>query len=72
MARIIYSQQALIDLERLVDFLFDIAPSIAVRTLDLIQELIMLLEHHPLIGRPNKEELREIVISRGNTGYIGL
>jgi plasmid stabilization system protein ParE len=68
MARIIYSQQALNDLERLVDFLFDIEPN----TLDLIQEAILLLEHHPLIGRPIKEELRELVISRGNTGYIGL
>lgn len=50
MARIIYSQQALNDLERLVDFLFDYDPNIALTTLDLIQEAISLLEHHPLIG----------------------
>ena len=72
MARIIYSQQALNDLERLVDFLFDYDPNIALTTLDLIQEAISLLAHHPLVGRPIKEELRELVISRGNTGYIGL
>ncbi|MFA9275969.1 MAG: type II toxin-antitoxin system RelE/ParE family toxin [Candidatus Aquirickettsiella gammari] len=72
MARIIYSQQALNDLERLVDFLFDYDPNIALTTLDLIQEAILLLEHHPLIGRPIKENLRELVISRCNTGYIGL
>ena len=72
MARIIYSQQTLIDLERLVDFLFDYDPNISLRTVDLIQEAILLLEHHPLIGRPLKGELRELVISRGSTGYIGL
>ena len=72
MARIIYSQRALDDLERLVDFLFNDDPNIALQTVDLIQEAISLLEHHPLIGRPIKNELRELVISRGNTGYVGL
>ncbi|MBR7800225.1 type II toxin-antitoxin system RelE/ParE family toxin [Undibacterium fentianense] len=72
MARIIYSQRALDDLERLVDFLFDDDPNVALQTVDLIQEAISLLEHHPLIGRPVKNELRELVISRGNTGYVGL
>lgn len=72
MARIIYSKRALDDLERLVDFLLDHDPNIALKTVDLIEEAILLLTQHPLIGRPIKDELRELVISRGNTGYIGL
>lgn len=72
MARIIYSQRALDDLERLVDFLFDDDHNISLQTVDLIEEAISLLEHHLLIGRPIKNDLRELVISHGNTGYVGL
>ena len=32
-----------------------------------------MLARHPLIGRPTEEEpLRELVISRGRTGYVAL
>ena len=72
MARIIYSKRALDDLERLVDFLLGHDPNIVLKTVDLIEEAILLLAQHPLIGRPIKNELRELAISRGNTGYIAL
>ena len=72
MARLIYSQQALSDLDRLTDFLLESNHEVAVETIGLIIEATQLLENHPLIGRPTEEDLRELVISRGSTGYVAL
>ncbi|MGB6007609.1 type II toxin-antitoxin system RelE/ParE family toxin [Castellaniella sp.] len=72
MATLSYADQALQDLERLTDFLLDTAPSAAHDTVDLIIEAVSILQHHPLIGRTVDPDLRELVISRGNTGYVAL
>jgi len=40
--------------------------------IDGILDAIDILARHPLIGRPVEQELRELVISRGKTGYIAL
>ncbi len=72
MAKLIYSRRALADLERLTDFLIKTNPSAAEETLGLIEEAVELLRRHPLIGRPVEYELRELVISRGRTGYVAL
>lgn len=72
MARLIYSSRALVDMERLVDFLLDDAPAAALATMDIIIEAVQILENHPLIGRPIEHDLRELIISRGKTGYVAL
>ena len=72
MARLIYSQIALRDLEKLADFLLEIDPSAAAETLALIEEAVAILKRHPLIGRPVESDLRELLISRGKTGYVAL
>lgn len=72
MARIIYSLRALTSLERLTDFLQEENPVEAARTIVLITEAVQILENHPLIGRPVKQGLRELVISRGKSGYVAL
>ena len=72
MAKLIYSGRALADLERLTDFLIAVDPSAAEETVGLIEEAVELLIRHPLIGRPIEHGLRELVISRGRTGYIAL
>ncbi len=72
MARLIYSSQALRDLERLGDFLLDSDPRAAGATLDLIEEAVLVLGRHPLIGRPVESGLHELVISRGRSGYVAL
>ena len=46
--------------------------SAAAETVGLIEEAVELLARHPLIGRPVESELRELVISRGRTGYVAL
>lgn len=72
MAKLSYSGRALADLERLTDFLIESDPSAAAETLGLIEEAVDLLIRHPLIGRPVEYALRELVISRGSTGYVAL
>lgn len=72
MARIVYSLKALTDLERLADFLQNENPIEAVKTVTLITEAVQILENHPLIGRPVAQGLRELVVSRGKSGYLAL
>lgn len=72
MAQLIYSGQAVADLVRLTDFLLESDPVAALETAGLIEEALAVLRRHPLIGRPVEFDLRELVISRGRTGYIAL
>lgn len=72
MARLIYARRALADLERLTDFLLERDPSAAEQTVGLIVEAVQVMANHPLIGRPVEEGLRELVVSRGRTGYLVL
>ena len=72
MARLIYSERALGDLERLTDFLVDTDAAAAAETVLLIEEAVGVLRRHPQIGRPVESGLRELVISRGRTGYVAL
>lgn len=72
MARLIYSSRSFSDLDRLTDFLIDTDPVAASETVDLIAEAVSILKRHPQIGRPLEDNLRELVISRGKTGYVAL
>lgn len=72
MAELIYSGQALQDLDRLTDFLLEADPASAEKTTGLIIEAAEVLANHPLIGRPVEERLRELIISRGQSGYLAL
>jgi plasmid stabilization system protein ParE len=72
LARLIYSARALIDLERLTDFLIQSDPAAALVTVELIEEAVTVLRRHPLIGRPVEHELQELLISRGRSGYVAL
>lgn len=61
------------ELERLVDFLAASDRSNATATIDLISGAVAVLADHPLIGRTIEGSyLRELVISRGQTGYVDL
>jgi addiction module RelE/StbE family toxin len=72
LAELIYSGQALADLDRLTDFLLEADPASAPETTGLILEAVEVLANHPLIGRPVEEGLRELLISRGDSGYVAL
>lgn len=73
MANIVYSASALDDLRRLAAFLLENDPPSALATIGLIVEAVEILAAHPLIGRPvESSRHRELVISRGRSGYIAL
>lgn len=72
MSRHLFSADAADDLEQLVNFLLDQHPEDAIATIDLVVDAITILNDHPLIGRPVEQGLRELVISRGKTGYLAL
>lgn len=72
MARVVYSSNALANLERAFLSLDSLAPDAAIAAVEAIRTAIEMLEHHPLIGRIFRGVLRELVISFGRTGYVAL
>ena len=72
MAQVIYSDEALADFERIIEFLLETSAETAAQTLVNIRSAIGILEAHPLIGRRIDNHIRELVISQGATGYVAL
>lgn len=72
MAAVVYTLQALDDLDRLEDFLLEVDAPAARKTIPLIISAVETLRLHPNIGRRRGGPMRELVISRGSTGYIAL
>ena len=70
MARLIYAEPAFADLQRLTDLLIAHDPPAEARTAELIIEAVEILANHPMVGRLVDSELRELVISRGDSGYL--
>lgn len=72
MARLVYSGQARDDMDRLFDFLAQEDRSWAIDAMTVMLDGLELLKMHPLIGRPVEFLARELVISKGKTGYLAL
>ena len=72
MTELVYAEKSLIDLERLADFLLQTDPQTAQDTAVLIFDALEILTRHPEIGRKVHFGQRELVISRGRTGYLAL
>jgi plasmid stabilization system protein ParE len=72
MTELVYTEQALLDLERLSDFLIETDPPAALDTTALILDALEILVQHPEVGRKVHFGQRELVISRGRTGYLAL
>jgi len=72
MIEVRYSERAFNDLQRLTDFLLDSDPTTALDTAGVIFEAIDILARSPEIGRRVHAGNRELVISRGRTGYLAL
>ncbi len=72
MAQVVYTQNALTNLERAFAFLAEHDPASAVDAAVAIGNAVNILSDHPLIGRRVEGEIRELVISYGKTGYIAL
>ena len=69
---IIYSDEALADFERIIEFLLETSAESAMQTLVNIRSAVGILEAHPLIGRRIDGHIRELVISQSATGYLAL
>ncbi|MBB1076362.1 type II toxin-antitoxin system RelE/ParE family toxin [Rhodoferax sp. 4810] len=72
MNELVFARQALADLQRLTDFLLESDPHAAHKTVAVIFDALQVLEHSPDIGRKVRSGMRELVISRGRTGYLAL
>jgi plasmid stabilization system protein ParE len=72
MAQVVYSARSLTHIERAFQFLRDQNPTAAADAVIAIQSAVNNLAAHPLIGRRIEGELRELVVSYGQTGYIAL
>jgi plasmid stabilization system protein ParE len=68
----IFSVGAAKDLEGLADFLIERHPEESERTIEIILDGLEILKRHPKIGRPVGHDLRELMISRGRSGYVAL
>lgn len=72
MARLVFAPRALQDVERLTAFLTESEPDVAAATAQLLYGGLRILKEHPLVGRPAEQGYRELLISRGRTGYVAL
>jgi plasmid stabilization system protein ParE len=70
--RLVLSPRVFQDLERLTEFLLATDPASASKTGGLLIAGLQILKDHPLIGRTIDLGYRELVISRGRTGYVAL
>ena len=72
MARVVYTRNALANLDRAFAFLAEYDPGAARDAAASIRNAVDILSDHPLVGRRLEGEIRELVISYGKTGYIAL
>jgi plasmid stabilization system protein ParE len=70
--RLVFAPRALDDIDRLAEFVRDESERLAAETGPLLVGGLQVLKEHPLIGRPAEQGLRELMISRGRTGYVAL
>ena len=68
--RIELSADALEDLDALASFLLGQGDALSLSLLDFVEAGLQVLTHQPGIGRPVDAGLRELILSRGKTGYL--
>jgi len=72
LARLVYSDEAFDDLDRIIEFLLSSSPGAAADALKQIRAAVSVLALHPQIGRRVELHRRELVISQGATGHLAL
>ena len=72
MARIRLSLEAIEDIERCEAFLEEAGDPLAGELAAFIVDALHVLSHQPGIGRPVELGMRELIISRGRSGYLAL
>ncbi len=72
MSRIELAPEVGDDLDRILQHLFQHQGTDAPSSIEDIVKAIDVLERNPLIGRPARADLRELVIGRRARGYVAL
>jgi plasmid stabilization system protein ParE len=72
MSRIEFAPEVREDLDRILEHLDQHEVMDASARIEDIIQAISVLEHNPLIGRPARADMRELVIGRQSRGYVAL
>ena len=72
MARIELAVQVADDLDRILEHLAQYEVAEAAARIDQIIQAINVLESNPLLGRPARNDMRELIIGRQSRGYVAL
>lgn len=72
MARIELATQIADDFDRILDHLVEYEVAEAAGRIDEIIQAIDVLETNPLLGRPARNDMRELIIGRQSRGYVAL
>ena len=71
-ATVVHSSRSLVHLERAFELLSRDNPAAATAAADAIRSAVQHLAAHPLLGRRVHGDIRELVVSYGQTGYVAL
>jgi plasmid stabilization system protein ParE len=71
-ATVVYSARVLSQLASALEILASRSPDAAIATAVAIRSAVEALAAHPLLGRRAHGDIRELVISCGQTGHIAL
>ena len=72
MARIELAAQVADDFDRILEHLAQYEVVVAAARIDQIIQAINVLESNPLLGRPARNDMRELIIGRQSRGYVAL
>jgi plasmid stabilization system protein ParE len=72
MTRLVLAPRATQDIERLSDFLLATDSATASKTVAVLIGGLQILKVHPLVGRIVERGYRELLVSRGRSGYVAL
>ena len=72
MAHIELAAQVADDFDRILDHLAQYEVAEAAARIDQIIQAINVLESNPLLGRPARNDMRELIIGRQSRGYVAL
>ncbi len=72
MSRIELAPEVGDDLDRILEHLYQYEVATAAARIEEILHAISVLRYNPLVGRPTRDDLRELVIGRRSRGYVAL
>lgn len=72
MARIELAAQVADDFDRILEHLAQYEVAEGAARIDQIIQAINVLESNPLLGRPARNDMRELIIGRQSRGYVAL